>query len=85
MTGAFLTDLVHDASYSRKAVWGFSFCGRDGRRSLLAWHASHSWERMGTGTDFNDTWASGEGHGQEAGHYLDGAYPGVYLIPRNTA
>ena len=40
----------------------------------------------GHGHGFNDTRASGEGHGKEAGHYLlDGAYPGVYLIPRNTA
>jgi hypothetical protein len=45
-----LTDIARDALYHPwDGPWSISFCGRNGKR--LTRMASHSWERMGTGTE----------------------------------
>jgi hypothetical protein len=77
------SDLVHDAAFCEGG--GVSFFLREEWDALFTRIASHSWERMDTGTDLMTLGHLGRGHGKEAGHYLDGAYPGVYLIPRKTA
>lgn len=69
-----MTDLVHDAFCPHGALGYLSFLREEWEALFFALH-SHSWERMGMGTVFDDTWASRDGHGKEAGRQLDGAYP----------
>jgi hypothetical protein len=83
MRGARPSQISHMMLPSAQAV-GYFFL-REEWDALLTRIASHSKERMDTGTDLMTLGHLGMGHGKEAGHYLDGAYPGVYLIPRKTA
>ena len=79
-----MTDPVHDAFDSRGRGISFLFAGGMGG-FLLTRIASHSWERMDTDTGMDlTTIGIWEGYSREAGHGLDRASRGVYLIPRKT-